>query len=138
MKEVCVRLGEVGWNVLPDADVEKLAEAELAMPADGGVSPATMKLKVERLEKRTASLEAEKVRLMRRAAAVDGLEAEVERLKSENAGPKGEVARLTTEICGLQSVAFGLLGLLSLGSQQLLWARALSHQGRFSLDGSTR
>jgi hypothetical protein len=68
-----------------------------------GVAPAPVgQLKVERLEVRNASLEAEVARLKGRAAAAEGFEAEVKRLKGENAGLKGEVARLTTEICRLR------------------------------------
>jgi hypothetical protein len=108
MQEICVKLGKVGWSVFPGADEVKLAEAELALPLDETVSPATMKLKVERVEKQNASLKSENARLngevarlngevarlTGRAAAADGFEAEVTRLKGENARLTAEISRL--------------------------------------------
>jgi hypothetical protein len=90
VKENCVRLGEVWWNRFLGADEVGMAKAELTLPVNEVVSPATMKLKGDRLEKGTVSLENEVARLKRRGAAADGFEPEAKQLKGEKAGLKSE------------------------------------------------
>jgi hypothetical protein len=113
MEEICVKLGAVGWNVFPDADVVTLAEAELALPMDETVSLATIKFKVERLEAevgglraRTSRLETANARLQEENADLRGetfgLESETSRLRGKNAWMKDDNTGLKAEVAGLK------------------------------------
>jgi serine/threonine-protein kinase len=45
MRKICEKFASVGWCVFPDADAEKVAEAELELPIDAP-PPATIALRV--------------------------------------------------------------------------------------------
>jgi serine/threonine protein kinase len=94
MAEVCETLAGASWCVFPGADAKKVAEAELELPIDATASPATVALRVEKLEAENSALKSEVAQipaLKAENAQIPALKAEVAKLKAENAGLKAEI-----------------------------------------------
>jgi cell division protein FtsB len=93
MAQVCEILASANWCVFPGADAKKVAEAELELPIDATASPATVALRVEKLEAEISTLKSENAR-------IPTLKAENTKLKGENAqipALRAEIARLMSE-----------------------------------------
>jgi cell division protein FtsB len=84
--QVCEILSGADWCVFPGADAIKVAEAELELPIDVTASPATVALRVGKLE-----------------AAISGVKSENATLKSENVAVKGQVTQLQGEVSRLMT-----------------------------------
>jgi cell division protein FtsB len=94
MAEVCGILAAASWCVFPGADPKKVAEAELELPIDATASPATVALRVEKLEAENSALKSENAVLKAENAQIPTLNAAIAKLKGENATMKAENAQI--------------------------------------------
>jgi hypothetical protein len=91
MAEVCETLAGAGWCLFPGANA-KAVGAGLSLPTDAATSPATLAVRVGKLEEenanlksRNAALQSEVSMLKKQVARLPGLEGEVRRLRVRDA-----------------------------------------------------
>jgi cell division protein FtsB len=94
MAEICGALAGARWCVFPGADAKKVAEAELELPIEATASPATVALRVEKLEAENSALKSEIAVLKDENTQIPALKAESSRLKSANAALTSDNSRL--------------------------------------------